>query len=202
MINTMLPLLWILIAFLSGALPTSVWLGKIFLGKDIRQFGDGNPGATNVFRAGSPILGVTSLLLDVTKAALPVAICYFYLGFHGFSMLLIATAPVIGHVFSPFLGFKGGKALAASLGIWIGLTIWKASLPAVIGVTLGILVLNTTGWAVMLAMLAILASLLTYVQIPLFYIVWLLQTLILAWTHRQDLSHMPGLKKRNQQSGK
>lgn len=194
-------LLWTLIAFLAGSLPISVWLGKIFLGKDIRQFGDGNPGATNVFRAGSPVLGVISLLLDVTKSAVPVGICYFNLGFRGAPMLLITSAPVLGHLFTPFLGFKGGKALAASLGVWIGLTIWQASLPAVIGVSVGILVLSSTGWAVIFAMLVILITLLAVVQVPLFYSVWLVQTLILAWTHRQDLSQTPKLHNRIKKIG-
>jgi glycerol-3-phosphate acyltransferase PlsY len=134
-------LTWILISFLSGSIPFSVWLGRIFLGLDIRQFGDGNPGATNVFKAGSPLLGTITLLLDVTKAAIPVGLSYSTLNYRGIPMFLIAIAPLVGHTFSPFLGFKGGKALATTLGIWIGLTTWQASLPAVFGVVLGIVIL-------------------------------------------------------------
>ena len=63
--------------------------------------------------------GFAVLLLDVSKAAAPVGIAYFNLGMRGAAMFLIAIAPILGHAFSPFLGFRGGKALPASFGVWI-----------------------------------------------------------------------------------
>ena len=184
----MTSLIWILIAFAAGSIPTSVWAGKLFLGLDIRHFGDGNPGATNVIRAGSPLLGVITLLFDVCKAAIPVGFCYFNLQIRGVPMLLISIAPVLGHMYSPFLGFKGGKALAATLGIWIGLTLWKASSAAVLGVVLGILLLINTGWAVLFSMVVTLIALLFFTNEPLFLGTWIIITTLLAWTHREDLS--------------
>jgi glycerol-3-phosphate acyltransferase PlsY len=165
----------VLIAFLCGSLPFSVWLGRLFLGLDVRNFGDGNPGATNAFRSGSKVVGLMSLL-------------------RGLPMVLIAMAPILGHVFSPFLGFKGGKALATALGVWIGLTIWKASIPAVIGILLGIALITPTGWAVMLAMCTILLGLLLWIPDPLLLQVWLGESLILAWTHHLDLAQSPHLR--------
>ncbi|HAY85522.1 MAG TPA: hypothetical protein DCY42_11560 [Chloroflexi bacterium] len=182
------------VAFLCGALPFSVWLTKIFLKKDVRQYGDGNPGATNVFRAGSNYVGLLALLLDISKAALPVGLAYFNLEIRGLPIYLIATAPVVGHLFSPFLGFKGGKALATVLGVWIGLTIWKASLAAAITAALGIVLLTPTGWAVMLAFAGILTSLLIWLPDPILLLVWLTQTLIQVWTHRADLRQPPRLR--------
>lgn len=182
------------VAFLCGALPFSVWLTKIFLKKDVRQYGDGNPGATNVFRAGSNYVGLLALLLDISKAALPVGLAYFNLEIRGLPIYLIATAPVVGHLFSPFLGFKGGKALATVLGVWIGLTIWKASLAAAITAALGIVLLAPTGWAVMLAFAGILTSLLIWLPDPILLLVWLTQTLIQVWTHRADLRQPPRLR--------
>jgi glycerol-3-phosphate acyltransferase PlsY len=79
-------------------------------------------------------------MLDISKAAIPVGLSYYNLGIRGIPMYLIAIAPILGHVFSPFLQFHGGKAIAASLGVWIGLTIWKASLVGVVGTILGIAV--------------------------------------------------------------
>jgi glycerol-3-phosphate acyltransferase PlsY len=189
-------LLWIALSFISGSLPFSVWLGRLFLGKDIREYGDGNPGATNVFRAGSPVLGVISLLLDVFKAALPVGICYFRLGFQGTGMVAIAVAPLLGHMYTPFLGFRGGKALAAALGVWIGLSTWQLSLPAVLGVVLGIVVFTTTGWAVMLSMSFIGIAILLWLPQPIFFWVWAAVTILLAWTHRSDLAVSPELHDR------
>ena len=183
----MVPIAVIPLAFLCGSLPFSVWLGKILLGLDVRMFGDGNPGAANAFRTGNKLVGLLVLLLDISKAAAPVGWAYFNLEIRGIPMVLIAIAPILGHVFSPFLGFRGGKALATSLGVWIGLTIWKLSLPAVVGVLIGIALFTPPGWSVMLALGGILAVLLIWLPDPLFLAVWLIEVFILAWTHRLDL---------------
>ena len=175
------------LAFLCGSLPFSVWLGKILLGLDVRKFGDGNPGAANAFRTGNKLVGLLVLLLDISKAAAPVGWAYFNLQIRGIPMVLIAVAPILGHVFSPFLGFRGGKALATALGVWIGLTIWKLSLPAVVGAMVGIALFTPPGWSVMLALGGILAVLLIWLPDPLLLAVWLSVVLILAWTHRRDL---------------
>lgn len=183
--------IWILISFLCGALPFSVWLPKIFLGEDVRQYGDGNPGATNAFRAGNNLIGLLALLLDISKAAAPVGIAFHNLQIRGIAMFLIAIAPMLGHIFSPFLAFKGGKALAANLGVWIGLTLWVASLPAVVAVVIGITLFTSPGWAVMVAMLAIIITLLIWLPAPLLYAIWAAITLLLIWTHRAELRRPP-----------
>ena len=184
----------IFFAFVCGSLPFSVWLGKVFLGIDVRQFGDGNPGATNVYKAGSKLVGLMALILDISKAAAPVGFAYFNLNIRGVSMFFIAIAPIFGHVFSPFLGFRGGKALATALGMWIGLTIWKVSLPAAAVALIGIALFTTPGWAVMFAMGAILTVLVIWLPDPLFILLWATETLILTWTHRTDLRHHPHLR--------
>jgi acyl phosphate:glycerol-3-phosphate acyltransferase len=175
------------LAFLCGSLPFSIWLGKMMLGVDVRKLGDGNPGAANAFQTGNKLVGLLVLLLDISKAAAPVGWAYFNLEIRGIPMLLIAVAPILGHVYSPFLGFKGGKALATALGVWIGLTIWKLSLPAIIGVTIGIVLFTPPGWSAMLALSGILAVLLIWLPDPLLLAVWCAEVLILAWTHRLDL---------------
>ena len=189
---TWIPL--VVISFLSGSLPFSVWLGRLFLKVDVRQYGDGNPGAANVFRSGSNAIGLIALILDISKAAVPVGLSYYNLGIRGIPMYLIATAPVLGHAFTPFLSFHGGRAIAVSFGVWIGLTIWKASLVGVIGAVIGIALMTSSGWAVMLGMLAILMALLIWIPDPLLILVWASQTLILIWTHRFDLRLKPQLR--------
>ena len=162
--------------------------------EDVRRYGDGNPGAANVFRAGGKTVGLLALILDVTKGALPVGLAYQNMGVRGIPMFLIAMAPILGHVFSPFLSFRGGKAIATALGVWIGLTIWKASLAGVIGALIGIALTSVTGWAVMLGLAAILVTLLIWMPDPLLLLVWMGETLILAWTHRADLRQYPRLR--------
>jgi glycerol-3-phosphate acyltransferase PlsY len=175
------------LAFFCGSLPFSVWLGNLFLGLDVRKFGDGNPGAANAFRSGNKLVGFMVLLLDISKAAAPVGWAYFQLNIRGIPMVLIAIAPILGHVFSPFLGFRGGKALATALGVWIGLTIWKLSVPAVVGAVIGIALITSPGWSVMLALSGILAVILIWLPDALLLAVWFFEVVILAWTHRIDL---------------
>jgi len=190
----MLSVAMILFAFVSGSFPFSAWLGKFLLGVDVRQYGDGNPGAANVFRSGSKSIGLLALILDVSKAAIPVGLSYYNMGIRGIPMYLIAIAPILGHVFSPFLRFHGGKAIAASLGVWIGLTVWKASLVGVVGTVLGIMLMTSSGWAVMLGLAMILLALLLWMPDPLLLMVWVSETLILGWTHRYDLRQKPVLR--------
>jgi glycerol-3-phosphate acyltransferase PlsY len=187
-------LLWIPLAYLCGSLPFSVWLPKLFARADVRQYGDGNPGATNAFRAGGKLVGLLALLLDVSKAAAPVGWAYFNMGYRGWPMFLIATAPVLGHAFSPFLRFQGGKALAVAFGAWIGLTLWKLSLPALFLVLIWRKIIDVDGWAVMLALGTLLIIILLWLPEPLFIAVLAGQVLILGWKHRDDLRQKPHLR--------
>jgi glycerol-3-phosphate acyltransferase PlsY len=190
----MLSVAMVFISFISGSIPYSVWMGKLLLGVDVRQYGDGNPGAANAFRSGSKAVGLLALILDVSKAAIPVGLSYYNFEIRGIAMYFIAIAPILGHVFSPFLGFHGGKAIATSLGVWIGLTVWKASLAGVIGSVVGIALMTSSGWAVMLGLAMILVTLLFWMPDPLLLMVWVSETIILAWTHRSDLRKKPALR--------
>ena len=189
-------IVWLVVAFACGSLPFSVWVGRLALGKDIRAFGDGNPGATNVLRAGGKELGALAAVLDGAKGLIPVGLAAFVAHFTGVELAAIALAPVLGHAFSPFLRFKGGKAVGVTFGIWIGLTIWEA--PTVLGLMLAywFQFVAVSGWAVMLA----LGSLGLYVLLahpdPTFLWVLVGNMLILAWTHRSDLRQPLILRKR------
>lgn len=120
--------LGIALSFLCGAMPLSVWIGRAALGVDIRDYGDGNPGAANVWRAGGGKWGTLAILADAFKGLIPVAIANFAFGWQGWPLVAVSAAPVFGHAFSPFLRFRGGKALATAFGVWTGLTIWIAPL--------------------------------------------------------------------------
>jgi glycerol-3-phosphate acyltransferase PlsY len=151
-------------------------------------------GAANVYKAGNKLTGILTLLLDISKAAVPVGLAYFNLGIRGVPMYLISVAPILGHVFSPFLGFRGGKALSTALGVWIGLTIWKASLAAVVAVMIGFAIFTLPGWSVMFALGGILVALLLWMPDPFLFLVLASETLILSWTHRIDLRQSPNLR--------
>jgi len=187
-------LIWLGVAFFSGSVPYSPLLGRLVLGKNIREYGDGNPGGTNVFRAGGKWVGLAALLLDGFKGAIPVAMVYWGLGIRDWRLVLIALAPVLGHAFSPFLKFQGGKAVAITFGIWAGLTGPEA--PIVLGCLLGVffLTLNLSGWAMLATLLCFGLHLLNYRPDPIFLTIWFLNTMLLAWKYRADLLQRPALK--------
>lgn len=190
----MIAFLMTLFGYLLGALPFSLWIGRYLLGKDIRQFGDGNPGATNVLRAGGPAPFALALMLDITKGALPVGVAYYILGLQDWSIVPIGFAPMLGHAYSPFLNWQGGKAIAAGFGVWIGLTIWEIPLVGLTLLTIFSLLIRPSGWAVVLAMLGLLVSLLVWQQDMVLVGVWATHMALLMWTHRHELRGLPHLK--------
>ncbi len=172
--------------------------------------GDANPGATNVLRAGGRTAFVIAALLDALKAAIPVGLAYFWVGVDGWPLAFVGAAPLAGHAFSPFLGWHGGKAVAATFGAWAGLTIWEGPTLLGIGLLMTTRIVRADGWAVIGAMLFMLAGLLLapgtwnrVVEPPadgVIFLTWLLQMVILVYKHRADLHHPPILRNRNQHS--
>ncbi len=184
-------LYWTTVGFLMGSLMLSLWLGRLFLGVDVRRYGDGNPGAGNVWRAGGGWqLGIPAALLDYSKGAIPVALAHYGSGVSGWSLVPVGLAPFLGHVFSPFLRFHGGKGVAATFGIWTGLT--GLGGPLAFGVTSGVLwrLQRADGWTMVWGMVGLLAFLLLRApEAPLFAI-WTVNAGLIAWRHRHDL-HEP-----------
>jgi glycerol-3-phosphate acyltransferase PlsY len=121
----------LILSYVSGALPWSVWLGKLFLQIDPRSQTDGNPGAANAFRVGGWPLGLSVLCLDFFKAFIPVFVAQWKLQMPGDQLFWVALMPTIGHAFSMFLGFRGGRALVTLFGVWSGITL--AEVPLVMG---------------------------------------------------------------------
>ena len=188
--------IWTLIGFLLGSIPFSVIVGRLVADVDIRQYGDHNPGATNVLRATGWGWFALAGLLDYLKGAVPVGIPWFFLGIHGWGIVPIALAPLLGHAFSPWLRFRGGKAVAATFGVWTGLTVGAG--PIMLGLLLGLAfaVVVVSGWAVVLAMLGLSGFIWrqysTYY--PEFMVIWLGNLTLLAWKYRADLGHLPGIR--------
>jgi len=137
-------LAWIIAGLALGSLPFSVWIGKIFLRTDIRQYGDGSPGATNVARAGSKFLYVIAALLDAFKGTVPVFLAQNLSGVAGWDLAAVAVAPVMGHAFSPFLKFRGGMGVATTFGVWLGLTGWLG--PLAIAMCIGFMFIFQKNW--------------------------------------------------------
>lgn len=130
-----------LIAYLLGSIPTAVWVGKSYYGIDVRAHGSKNAGATNTFRVLGKKPGIVVLLIDVLKGATAVLLPYLFLhdtieyGRLIQIQLLTAILAILGHVFPLFANFKGGKGVATSLGIIIGIH------PPAAGICLGVFLL-------------------------------------------------------------
>ncbi len=122
-------------AYLFGGIPWAYLLTRLITHKDIRQIGSGNVGATNAFRAGGWKVGVPTLLLDVFKGAFPTFLGLQFFDLH--TALAAGVFAVVGHTFTPFLGFRGGKGVATAVGAFSIL----APLPLLLGVLVWLLVL-------------------------------------------------------------
>jgi glycerol-3-phosphate acyltransferase PlsY len=184
-------LLWAAAGFLAGSISFSLWLGKLFLGEDIRRHGDHNPGATNAWRAGGWRLGAAVLLLDILKGLLPVGLARSIAGIEGWSLVPVALAPVLGHAFSPFLRFRGGKAVAVSFGVWIALLPGETPILLSLLLTAFYAIQSSDAWAVMLTLLTFLAYLLLRGTDAVLLAIWGGDVLILLWKHRHGLRKLP-----------
>ena len=115
-----------LAAYLLGSIPTAVWVGKAKYGVDVREHGSKNAGATNTFRVLGKKPGVVVLLIDITKGFTAVFLPFLFgVGAWGSEelinvQLVAALCAVFGHVLPVFAGFRGGKGVATSLGVVIG----------------------------------------------------------------------------------
>ncbi|MCX7964944.1 MAG: glycerol-3-phosphate 1-O-acyltransferase PlsY [Candidatus Sumerlaea chitinivorans] len=133
-------LLAILLAYGIGSIPWGYWIGRWVGGIDVREHGSGNIGATNVARVLGKKWGFTTFCLDVLKGLVPVALFPSLFGLtdrSGTAEILLGAAAVVGHCYSPFLGFTGGKGVATALGVFLAI----ATLPVLIlAVVAGVLI--------------------------------------------------------------
>lgn len=129
-------ILGIIVSYLLGAIPTAYIFGKLLKGLDIRQHGSGNVGATNAFRILGKGPGSLVLVLDVLKGVMAITVVGNLFGFDKIILrVLLGLTVVIGHNWTVFLQFKGGKGIATSLGVLTGLAVQYASLRGVLGLT-------------------------------------------------------------------
>ncbi|HKV70518.1 MAG TPA: glycerol-3-phosphate 1-O-acyltransferase PlsY [Gemmatimonadales bacterium] len=135
-------ILWLLAAYLVGATPTSFIAGRLAKGVDLREQGSKNLGATNVYRVLGWRWAIPVGLIDIAKGALPVALFGSWAhGAPGFPVFL-GLAAVLGHIFSPYVGFKGGKGVATAAGMFLAL----APIAVVIALPVWALCLWATGY--------------------------------------------------------
>ena len=114
------PIIWILIGYLSGSIPTGYWIGRL-KGIDLRSLGSGSTGATNVLRNVGKFPALVTFIVDILKGFLPVYYSYKFTS-NDYITILVSIFCIVGHSKSIFLNFKGGKSSATALGILIGIS--------------------------------------------------------------------------------
>ncbi|MEQ9424449.1 MAG: glycerol-3-phosphate 1-O-acyltransferase PlsY [Cyclobacteriaceae bacterium] len=189
-----------LLAYIIGSFPTSVWLGKHYFKLDLREHGSGNPGATNTFRVLGKRAGTIVLLGDVFKGALATTLAVLLLKLDfiyadeliRFKLLFGALA-VLGHIFSIFLNFKGGKGVATLLGM----TMAVAPEGAIISIIVFIAVVLVSKYVSLGSMLGALAFPLTLIALPalkpddpVLIVYGCLITALVIWTHRKNIMRL------------
>ena len=128
--------LLVLAGYLLGSIPFGLIFAKLFGGKDVREHGSGNIGATNVSRAAGPLAGILTLLMDAAKGAAAVWLAARFSDHASITMIFAGVATLLGHCFPVWLKFKGGKGVATALGVYLAL----CPLAALVAVVLFVLV--------------------------------------------------------------
>jgi glycerol-3-phosphate acyltransferase PlsY len=124
----MIPILILAGSYLLGSLPFGLLIARWWAGIDVREHGSGNIGATNVYRVVGKPAGAVVFVLDVLKGYVPPGVA-MGLGLNAWWVVAAGMASILGHNFSPFLGFKGGKGVSTGLGALFGIA-WKVGLTA------------------------------------------------------------------------
>jgi glycerol-3-phosphate acyltransferase PlsY len=174
-----------LVSYLIGSIPFGFLLTKIFLNKDIRNFGSGNIGATNALRTGNKKIGFSTLILDVLKAAITI----IFVKFNYSEFIFISSLCVfLGHVFPIWLKFKGGKGVATYVGILFS-----------INLTYGLIFI--TIWLIVFFIFkySSLSSIIASLSIPLYLFIFLnslnlffflIMLILIFFTHRENIKRL------------
>ncbi len=190
------PALLAISAFWLGACPFSVWVGWWVLRKDIRHYGDGNPGAANVFRAGGRKAGCLAVILDTAKGVPFVALAHAFFRFPEPIVMVVALSAILGHAFSPLLRLRGGKSLAVTFGVLFALPQQEILVTFAIFLFLGFLFIEIDAWTVMFGAVGSLTYVATNTGSSWESLFMLCLLIILAVKHFNDLQTIPRHKGR------
>jgi acyl phosphate:glycerol-3-phosphate acyltransferase len=191
--------LFLLAAYLIGAIPTAVWVGQKFYGIDVRQHGSGNAGATNTFRVLGKKPGTFVMLFDIFKgwaatslAAVLVMLAVIPPDKLVLFKLIMGALAVVGHIFPVYVGFKGGKGVATLMGM-----VLSVHLPAAL-ICLGIfiVVLLISKYVSLGSMIAAIAFPLLlllprfYPDEPLLLVFGVLLSIMVVFTHKKNINRL------------
>ena len=182
-------LLILFLGYLFGSFPSGYLAGKVAKGIDIRSLGSGSTGATNVLRHIGRRAAITVFLLDVFKGVLSILLAKYFLLNDSWQVAMGLSA-LIGHIWPVWLNWKGGKAVATGLGVFLGLS-WQVGLA-----TLGIFIVMITLFRIVslasvsaslaLPLIMYLSFKTTNISLP-FLVISLLAMSLVIWRHRENI---------------
>lgn len=189
--------LLLILAYLIGSIPTSVWVSKRYFGFDIREYGSGNAGATNTYRVLGQKWGTTVLLLDMLKGMAAVQLAWLLPEYLDNEWQLdnlktcLGLAAVLGHIFPIWADFRGGKGVATLFGMILGISPWTAV--SCVGVFL--LVLYLTRFVSLSSILASIAFpifilVVFNVDNPLYRMFAIAVALLVLLTHQKNIGRL------------
>ncbi|KGH64993.1 hypothetical protein X291_08370 [Oenococcus oeni IOEB_C23] len=181
-------IIFIILAYLIGSMMSGYWIGKYLYHKDIRDLGSGNVGTTNAFRTLGVAPGILVMFLDILKGVVATLLPVFF-GFTAINPLFIGIFAVLGHCFSIFMHFHGGKAVATSAGVILGYN-WQFFLfcLAVILITL----LLTSMMSVASITTFVLGTLYAFFFLGDYFlsIFGIISTIVMLYAHRENLKRI------------
>tara|TARA_Y100001968_G_scaffold41624_1_gene31718 strand:- start:668 stop:1264 length:597 start_codon:yes stop_codon:yes gene_type:complete len=184
-----LKLLILFLGYLFGSIPSGYLAGRIAKGVDIRSLGSGSTGATNVLRHIGKRAAITVFLVDVFKGILSILLAKYFL-LNDSWQVAIGLATLIGHIWPVWLNWRGGKAVATGLGIFLGLS-WQVGL-ATLGIFLlmislfKIVSLASVSAALALPLIMLLSFNNSDISVP-FLVISLLAMTLVIWRHRDNI---------------
>ncbi len=182
-------ILILLLGYLFGSFPSGYLAGRISKGIDIRSLGSGSTGATNVLRHIGKRAAITVFLIDVFKGFLSILLAKYFL-LNDSWQVAIGLSTLIGHIWPVWLNWKGGKAVATGLGVFLGIS-WQVGLATlgifIVMITLfRIVSLASVSAAIALPIIMYLSFKTLYISLP-FLVISLLAMTLVIWRHRENI---------------
>lgn len=187
----------LILAYLLGSIPTAVWFGKAIHGIDVREHGSGNPGATNTFRVLGKRAGTIVMLGDIIKGMAATSLARVLLNLDFIEeqnlvtfKLILGVVAVLGHVFSVFINFKGGKGVATLLGMMIAIH-YEVALLCIVIFLITLLISKYVSLSSIIGALSFPALLLLVPRFktnePLLVIFGFFLFIVIVWTHNKNI---------------
>jgi len=187
----------VVLAYLLGSIPSSVWLGRMLYGIDVREHGSGNAGTTNTMRVLGPKAGIPVFFIDVLKGFIAVNLILltdYYIPQTGDFVdfqLLLGIAAILGHIFPVYVGFKGGKGVATLFGIILAIDPY----PTLICLGIFVLTLVLTRYVSLSSMIAgfafpIMVIIVFKTTTPSLVIFSIIISILLLFTHQKNIERL------------